>query len=533
MATLNPKHAVYGLKGYLEVEGRRTPIVSATIEFCINQIPVANVIIPAGKEMVRDIVGPPAPLFSEEELTGKKRAKIIITGRGRPHPEGVDATPKGPLDATVIFDGYLMAKNIQFSTNGVSASVVLFHWLHDLDTSSFATGSFIKASPQDWFNVEPSTEVTEQWGSLYRTPDNGKIEPIDIKTKDWWSEILKPGMEYKANQKFVLFVDPPEPNTDILKALPNIDGNLKLLDGANTDDVIASGIHNKFSRIMMYSEGGSSAFEKLVSLGREFKFMLVPAVDKSLVAPYNPLAPTTVTLTESEFDFGFAAPNPVVIPRGAILYGSPINLTVVATDGANANSAAGANNSINSFFRGYYIAPLAAKLASGPFFTLLTPEWMQTSNTIKTDPLKKIKMLSDGDSSKGSAPNQAEPIEHDQKLPNNYAKAMYFDALFATRIQEVICGFRLDIAPGNCILLKGGSSGQNIPGLASNWEKRGFVESVTYILSGTEPARINTVYRLRHVFDKSDIQLFEIGNGLPHPFLSSDSLNEKYPIKKL
>lgn len=521
MPILDPKHAVYGLKAYLEINNKRTPIVSATIEFCVNQIPVANVIIPAGKEMARDPIT--GPLFSEADLTGKQPAKIIITGEGRPHPANVKATPTGPISDTVIFDGYLMAKNIQFSTSGVSASIVLFHWMHDLDTCSFATGSFIKASPQDWFNVEPTGQVTAAGNPVYRTGTNNNIVPNDIGTKDWWKDILKPGIEYKANQPFLLFfTNTPDPNTDVIKALEKMKGQLKLKGGLNNYSIL-TGIHKVFSNVIMYSAGGSSAFEKLVSLGREFKFMLVPSVDECLVAPYNPLAPITETLTEKEFDFGFAAPNPVVIPRGTILHGTPINLTVVATS----------TTSINSVFRGAYVAPEAAKLATGPFFTALTPVWMLTTDTIKTDPLEKVQNQSDGDPAQATSPLEVQPIEHNLDLPNNYAKALYFDNLFATKIQEVICGFRLDIAPGNCILLQGGASGKNIPGMAAGWEKRGFVESVTHILSGTEPARINTVYRLRHVFDKSDVQVFEIGNGLEHPLLESNILYDKYPLKKL
>lgn len=508
---LNPRHAVYGINAYLKIGNKKTPIVSATIEFSVNQIPMANVTIPAGVLMP---TGKPSDggLFTEQDLTGKKNAQIIITGKGRPHPNEVDATPKGDLSETVIFDGYLVAKNIQFNTNGVSATVVLFHWMHDLDSSSFATSDFIKASPQDWFNADPSLEITQVRLAPYRTPGNGAVTDIEFSMKDWWKDILIPGIKYKATQPFAKFINQPSNNPDVLKALDKMSGTVKLRTEVNASQVLLPSIHRYFCDVIMQNQGGSSAFEKLVFLGRTFKFMLAPRVDKCLVIPYNPLGPTKYTLTESEFDFGFSSPNPTVMPRGVILHGAPVNRSIIALP---------TTLNIDSYFRGSYVAFSDTNaLAVGPFFTMFTPPWMASTQTIKIDPSSKVVMRPVNNSEGGKIATDATPAQLDKEFPNRYAKAVYFETLFAAKLQEIICGFRLDIAPGDCILLKGSQSGQNVPGVAAGWRKRGFVESVTYILSGTPPVRINTVYRLRHVFDKSDIDLFGIGDGLEHPLFN-------------
>jgi len=130
----------------------------------------------------------------------------------------------------------------------------------------------------------------------------------------------------------------------------------------------------------------------------------------------------------------------------------------------------------------------------------------------------KVGICPDTDPGNGKPPGSTTaPHTTPRAFVDAFAKASYFDNLFSAKIQEITCGFRTDIAPGDCILLKGGGSGANVSGGDPNWEKRGMVDTVTYLLSGGDVPKINTVYRLRHVFDKSDIAAFAIGEGTPHP----------------
>lgn len=525
-ATISSNHAIYGLEAYVDIDGKKAPIISATIEFALNQIPVANVTIPSGVKFDRAGGQSKEGLLTEQDLQGKKPAKIIVTGAGRPHPAGVNATPSG--DATmVLFEGYLVAKNVQFGTNSISTTLTLFHWMYDLDTSSFASGDFVKTSPQDWFDPEPPSGAIDK-GTLPLLAENK--QPITVrqfKDSDWWQNIMDPVSRAKANQdKWYKFRNSQNltPNTDLLKALNRMTSNGALTLNAEAkagieQSMILANIHQVFARVLMYSYGGSSGFEKLVSLGREFKFMLAPRVTTCLVVPYNPVQKVEYTLTEKEFDFGFSSSNPTVVPRGVIVFGDPNTISAIQPD----------QTKKDAFFIGQYVPKQSNQSVSGPFFTLKAPDWMhslvKSGNVLFSGTGPKIGICPDTDPGNGKAPgNTANPVSPPTAFADAFAKACYFDNLFSAKIQEVVCGFRTDIGPGDCILLKGGSSGENVSGSGPNWEKRGMVDSVSYLLSGGDVPKINTIYRLRHVFDKSDIQAFDIVGGVPHPLFGPKPL---------
>jgi len=516
-STLSSNHAVYGLNAYVDIGGKRAPIISATIEFALNQIPVANVIIPSGIKFDRSGGQSTEGILDTADLQGRKSAKIVITGKGRPHPADVKALPSGDIEEMILFEGYLIAKNVQFGTSSVSTTLTLFHWMSDLDTSSFASGDFAKTSPQDWFDPELPQNPFTNISGLY---DGGKyIELQNFIKSDWWQEVIYPVSKFRANQKKNnKFRNPNKvtPNSDLIKSINRMQsgGSLALNEKAKANiqkTNIVPSIHEVFVNVLMRDQGGSSGFEKLVSLAREFKFMLAPRVSTCLVVPYNPVKKVDYTLTEKEFSFGFSSGNPTVVPRGVIIFGASKPIGVFNTS----------QSKVDTFFLGEYI-PDQSEESSGPFFTIKAPAWMHSivnsQNVIFSGKGPKIGICPDTDPGNGKPPgNNENLVQPPTAFANAFAEAWYFDNLFSARMQEVICGFRTDIGPGDCILLKGDVSGQNVSGASKNWEKRGMVDSVSYLLFGGDAPRINTVYRLRHVFDKSDIEYFKLENGLPHP----------------
>jgi hypothetical protein len=517
--TINPKHAAYGLNVFLVIGEKRVPIVSANIEFSINQIPIANVVIPSGIKMEN---GSKSDLFLESELAGRAPAQIKVTGVGRPHPVSSTATPVGDVTDLVIFDGYLAAKNVQFSVNGVSTTITLFHWLHDLDYTSAFTSTFVSATSNDWFRLEPNTEVNKTL-IPFKLDRDKSVNQLDWREKDWWNDIVVPGLGYTSNLTRLSSFNLPiatQANEYTKRALPKMVGRLKLNENAKrglTGSLLSLGIGNLFARTLQGVEGGSSNLEKLISLGREFQFMVAPRVKTCVVMPYNPTAKPVHIIPESEFDFGFSSSNPTVVPSGVIIYGVK-NQIGVRSDPAN---------KVDDYFLGSFRAPASSKIG-GPLFTMPTPSWMTNLNIYKTAPDRQVVIAPDSQQPK--APVNAEPdqVADAQIFVNNYAKAVYFDNLFSAKIQEVICGFRTDIAPGDCIELRGDKSGLNVSGGPnSSWRKRGMVESVSYLLHSGDLPKINTVYRLRHVFDGSDIAAFEIEANASHPIFEDYVSNLK------
>lgn len=518
------KHAVYAIKAYLNIDGKSVPIISARIEFSVNQLPTAQVTVPSGFKLS---ASPKAEdLFTSEQLKGKPKAQILISGKGKPHPAPITgpsrsrATPSGDINDLVLFDGYLGAKSIQFGTSGVSTIITLFHWASDLDTCSFAHGSFAKNAPQSWFVREDNSEKNARQPFL----DAGcKPHPNpDIwTTADWWESILKPGLLCVANKPSLLyFPKQPAANTDIVAAVEKIKSYGKLkLKTALRGNSIKENIDAMAAGIIFGPNGGSSAYEKIISFLSQFNLVFAPRVDECLIMAYNPVGPIDVTLNTDEYDFGSNSGNPAVLPRGAILYGTSDPAFKVTN----------AKEYVTSSFVGSYESP-ATKYTDGPFITFNRPAWFPSTGIETTTGGGPVSIVGTGGTP--TAPPTTPNSKPNLDLGNALARSSYFNSLFAARAQEIICGFRLDIAPGDCLALEVDSSGQNVSG-GSGGNKRGVVETVTYILDGGNTPKINTIYRLRHVFDSSDIDIFKLGSGLEHPLFSDKPLNTISPLKRV
>lgn len=516
---INPKHAVYAVKAYLSIAGKKIPIVRCSIEFTLNQIPIASVQVPSGFKLdtfsaIRDT----STLLTEDDLQGKQKAQILVSGKGIPHPyvSSTKATPTKEINDVVVFDGYLISKSIQFSATGNATTLILAHWLHDLDSSTFVSGSFAKNSPSDWFIQEYVAGKANPEGAPIQIEATKFVESQDVLDKEWWQEIVYPAIKYKANLRLTHFVNNPVPTETqpMLDALAKINsyGMIKLNGAAKVDLTPQIGFEmKKIMYSFIYPAGGSSGFEKLVGLFSYFGVALAPRVDECVLMPYNPVAKVEKTVYDYECDMGSSNANVSLLPRGAIVYGNP--------------AAAGKVNiqegyKYDSAFLGEYTAPNGEQYLKGPWITAPLPQWLQYITGVQIpgrmfDPMKGI--LPDSEPPPSNA-EKAEATPPPRSISNAIAKAHYFNTLFATKYQDVLCGLRFDIAPGDCVQVEGeGASGQNVSGLSSNWKKRGIVESVTITMDSTGAGQINTTLRLKHVFEASDIEIFSGALDGDHP----------------
>lgn len=526
-STLASHQAAYGINVYLILDddaSKKYPVISASIEFALNQIPVANVVLPAGHKVSND---------SEANVYGagisyRAKAKLLLTGRGIPHPSKLTSqpSPTSDVDDLVIFDGYVAATHYQFSGNSVSNTIVLFHWLHDLDISTVASGDFMKVAPTDWFSSEgDSRNEKNRTPFLYRLkwPQASKREYLsrdDIIDLDWWEDIFKPGLYYKATQRLTRFIKASTanraPNQFLINVLDKIksEGRLRLNNKAKSALKLRvatqSNLGQLFSNVIMGSAGGSSAFEKLVSLSREFKFVLAPRVEDCIIKEYNPVGFIKKTLTADDFDFGGSSPSPTVVAAAVILYGNPTEPSSVTSRGSSSNST----NSIDNTFVGQFPNPMRSSTLHGPILVVPTPDWLHSVVSNQGfDFSKGITIIPDSN----KAPNNpTNPTLPDQKqafraFADAYAESIYYDNLFAVKTQDIVCGFRTDIELGDSVLLK-------INEGEAKRDKRGVVNSINHVFSAGDSPRVNTIIRLKHVFDSLDMQYFNVEAGVPHAF---------------
>jgi hypothetical protein len=532
VSTVPGSHAVYGLNVFLQVDGKKYPIVSTVIEYTLNQIPVAAVTVPAGVKISKDN----EPDINTLPKTRRIPAKILVSGVGKPHPNGVNALPTSNITDEVLFDGYITAIHNHISVGSVSTTIILFGWLQDLDVSTLASGEFVKATPSDWFSYSLSDYVFTNSEFPYPLgPAAGgsgaglpKLRETHIWERDWWEGIFKPGIEFKISQSLNSFLrlSGVRPiNSYVASAINRIFSNGRLTlnavaaAGIKERTETASSIGKIFTDVIMQAKGGSSAFEKLVSLGREFKFVLAPSIQSTYIIEYNPVAPATHFLKENEFDFGPSTPNPTVVPAAVILHGHNVKTRWVT------RTTSSGNNSVNvdTSFVGQYPNPIIGTgMATGPFLVVPTPTWMYSfgGDTSTFNPGKGISISPDTQYRQGntnSVTPSASAITGFRKFADAYAASTYFDALFSAKTQDVICGFRTDIDPGDCLHLE---FNKNVSG--KKFEKRGIVNSVVYSLSGGDSPRVTTTYKLRHVLDSDEANYFgiDIIKGIPHPLFA-------------
>jgi len=513
MNSIPSNQAAYQLEAYLTVKDKSIPIVDMVVEFVLNQIPIARVQIPSGVTLNN-----PANSINltPDDIKSKTKASIKVKGFGKPHPDNVkDALPKGDSE-DIIFDGYVLSSTVDFNTTGTTTTIVLIHWLYDLDISSFASGDFDKNTPYDWFKTEFSQLAIPDVPNAPRVAGGAGGTPIDFNVygeSDWWEDVIKPSMIFKAEQPLANFIrQPPSNNSLAVDALKKIFsyGGMKLTSKASSaltkvPDVLRN-INELVGSVILTGEGGSSGFEKLTSLLSTFGCVLIPGVKTCKVSPYPSTALALKTFKDYEFDFAGGSPNIGILPTGAILYGN-------AQSDELAKS--GSPKVIDTRFVGQFV-PTLPGIDGGPFMVFPLPNYMSCVYRSRLDKgqfKSKVGIVPSYEPSPNSAPSSSSSTTAQDiaDFADELTKSYYFSKLFSTRTQDIMFGYRLDICPGNVILLErntGSSAGENISGLAKDWKKRGVVESVSIIMS-TSSNRVMTSVRIRHVMEKQDLDIFE------------------------
>lgn len=521
VSTIPSSHAVYGLNVFLLIEetGEKFPVVSATLEYALNQIPVASVVVPVGLKVSKDS----EPDINSLVLKDRTKARVVVSGVGKPHPNGVNAYPTSNIKDEVLFEGYVTAVHNHLSVGSVSTTIILFSWLQDLDISALSSGDFVKSTPADWFSFDRqqiaiNTETLPYYLGSGVPSNNNRLKKLDIAKVDWWEEIFKPGIEFRISQPLNRFLNLSGTNRQINQfvssAISRIFSNGRLTLNSVASNGLMSSINmlgeigKLFTNVIMREQGGSSAFEKLVSLGREFRFVIAPSIQYANLMEYNPVGPATHYLKENEFDFGASTPNPTVVPSAVIVHGNTLPGKLVQKTPSD-------NSKVDIGFIGQYPNPVKATgIATGPFLVIPAPSWMYSvSGTISTfTSTKGIAITPDVQyTSQGRVAARTSSTDF-RKFADAYAAAAYFDALFAAKSQDVICGFRTDIEPGHCLHVEFSKNGNK------KFEKRGIVNSVIYSFSGGQNPNVSTTYKLKHVFDSEEAKYFNFDPkiGLPH-----------------
>jgi hypothetical protein len=513
-----PRNAtIHQLQMWLRLDNvdRRIPVVSATVEYVLNQIPSATVKVPSG--ITANLSGKEV-LLSPEDLQGRQGARIYVEGlAGDPHPSGVKLEPGIDSYFKVLFDGYLQSASVSVGVGATSTVISLTGKLSDLDITAFGSGDFDRSTPSDWFTSRTRRNATS--GLQLSRGNNDYVGVTEYQSKDWWKDIFQPSMISAATAPLANFFggeSVPSNNEVLEDALNSVESNgLVLLGGAGTALGVAGvseQLHNQFTRMIVAGEGGATALEKILLLFSPFGVVLAPRIEGAEVMPYRPVGSTDLTIDAAAFDLGASSPNSVRLPIGTIMYGGQGQVSVV--------KEVATETTIETSFVGQYNlnVPSGSREAYGGWLVIPSPPYLYNTllpgvSRLKFDQTQGMAPLQQDPDNFVGPPEPPDAIATDVKpLGDALAKQAYFNTVYSSKTQDIVLGFALDFAPG--MRLKYNFPANKISGLNSSNSCVGVVESVTYNFSA-ESAVVNTILRMRHVMNDADVKLFdELGDGV-------------------
>ena len=534
MASLPSNFYAVGFEPVLIVGGKEFPIVSLRVEYVLNSIPVAYVDLPCGYEMSYSPTNKTSGLLTFNNIAGKQEASIVVKLKsepGIPVSSGSYPYTDGKYE---IFKGYVVAHSAGISTESVSSSVILQHWLSDLDNTAFAGGQFFTNAPNNWFirnpissSVPSSNPLSAMIGS-----SNGQtyaVKSLDIANGDIWSEVIQPVMRariadttnsvFSNNTSITLYnKKTAEALEKVVSAGLTLNTNAK---NAFNNNQLNESFFSALYSILYGTDGGNSTWTKMLSALSPFNVVAAPMVNKCQLIPFSAVYAPTHTLTAKDFNLeGFSA-NPTILPMGLVMYGLPASALSVLPQN---NGPLIVGEPIENTFLGEFVVnSTAAKLMTGPVYTIPIPPCFQVSqqaynrgisSTVLSSPAFN---RSQGMAAKPVVAPTANAVNMKQSFFDVIAQNMYFTMVLNNKTQDVVCPFRLDISPGAVLQLNG--TNPAVSGNSTNWSRRGVVEAVIYTFSNNPPT-IRTTYRLKHIMDNIEEEAFKSYISTAHPLMS-------------
>jgi hypothetical protein len=181
------------VSAWLDLNGKRVPVVRAAVNYEVNALPTALVTLPLGRNAY---TGEPSPVHTILDISEPTPVKLYVSLTPR---FGV-AKPFGiPEGAFVLFEGYTAGKGYRKSSQPPMAEFTLGlrHWLSELDYSSVFSQYSHPNNPADYsanaiFPVAGANAGGAPGkGNMYGPYDvNGALDVKNV-TKDLWTDTLK------------------------------------------------------------------------------------------------------------------------------------------------------------------------------------------------------------------------------------------------------------------------------------------------------------------------------------------------------
>jgi hypothetical protein len=405
------------------------------------------------------------------------------------------------------------------------------HWLYYLDIASCTSGGIVKNSP---YNLRSKFSMTTpSVGGKSATTKAGVAELSNVNpgtAGDLWKDLVLPMLSVTLTPEADAVAGQPSqgqgdlwsntladdstikfaPGVDASKALHEIEaGNraaLKIIGGSlqakyNTgwlaglpvlndptkvnavglpiadlswieNPDMQGGVRHTIASMINNAAESQSPWDKLLGIGQQFFFRILPCAESAVIAPYLPITSSREIWRVLDKDSYILLNGSGFMPRawaGVGVYGE--------TSDVAPNLAVGKTNEANSGrLAGGYMAASRGKMAFYP----LPPYMMSVAAGLGV----KGNQVPNPATSKGA-------YDRRQTSGNNYAQMLWTEQAFAGRAIRLQSPLRFDIAPGSTVVLKGldiNASNQ----VAQDHSKQlyGLVSGVRVVLDAIGPSAV-------------------------------------------
>lgn len=510
-----------------------------------NEIPKAYLVVPVGREFGFSRLGRvegEATLFQTEEgiLAVQNGLKVRVYGNFQlrdsmgefprqallPEGSGTDQTK------FTIFDGYIEGYSFQVDTSGAALlTLVLEHWLSDLDNASAAHPSMHPSNPSSFlfptvnagtgtFNgpaftdsatiknfVTASTLAADLWaGDTQEEGIRGYLRRVAT------GDLLEGGRIFGDIDELREFSNGPavQAALDAFEPLPG-DGQYKFgtplqLD-TSSETYLESLLYSVSSQCSLSAEslqalGSQTTWGSILRYAANYLLAVIPLVGRALVVPYFPANRKFFrTIPDTQiysFVKNVSNPNPL---KGVAVYGGrrwEAGPDVVAGQGINEKELS---------LGGYYINENQRR---GVLLFVQAPPWMAgpvpsqfTKGSGANGGAQAVGTAANPGA--GQAPAAASPAQvmtDYTTLSDKFAKAVYFSEYTKERSIDISGPLRFDICPGSILRVyppKEAFTNEDYFGVPL----LGCVESVAIRIS-IEDARPTTSFRLSHIRSEAE-----------------------------
>jgi len=512
---------------YIEVEGHgRFEVAQFNASFAKNMIPRASVVLAVGRKATD---GRTEARIHAERQKIKKMTRVYVYYKGQ---GAFDRSNDWPNKYVKIFDGLFLGFGQRKIRGKLNVVANIGHWAMDMNFSSALSSQSHPSNPTQYtFAATMGSLLSTGAASgkpygISQTAEADSIRPETIR-EDLWGAAIKPMFCALAKQEHVKIsgsltecIGLDAGTNDLaLNALKRFEGvvgdvagsddcdlelscytsKLALNIGADIPLSIASAISQAIRRESIDSYAHNTLWGKLVTFASQFRFAVIPLVDKAIVVPFTPGLQSLYCkeVTSDEYDH--------VDITGDLK--RPVRAIAVFA-GHNYNTGAGGSSRAASSMLGVggcYSPKDAEK--DGMIYFIRPPAWLEgvpssgfsaartlgltgrkgtSSSTTPIDISDDVRGAKDGKS-------REDIVRELVEIYNGYAHSVYIQEALRGRMGTVSGKLRFDIAPGSTIKIAG-SSEKFLPGSDSLAQDLiGDVVRVSIVIDAESPRAGTTI----------------------------------------